>query len=802
MPAKIENYTAPGRAARFFIAWVMLSFVVVGCASTTKSVLKSADSVEVCLNGTCGPAFGRFTKDELIGGLFMMLKTNENSEAVLCASNIDSRECTRESLRWFVQGGPMPGVASIKKPYLLQVGLDKETSQIKFEMDARVLWIGTPVFCTDGYTELTVSTADEISIESKFTCTWTAFPHVWNLQFSVGHIDFDDSIIAGNYAISGGGLLTAGVGEGAFVIRLARKNSLVAQVDGAVPGKAVLVPVEKLAPQLLAASVPKRNRKQEGKGKGDADPAERKLWESVSQKNTAKDYRHYLKRYPDGRFAAPAKANLAAIEDREKQDRELAFWGKIKDSNEPKAFESYISKYPKGLFVDLAAVRIQRLKAAAPEAAAIDAEILVWDQVKGSSEITEIQAYLKRYPEGRFADKARDRIHKLATAAREKQNLEVKMWAGIKDSRKVNDFQNFLQAFPGGIFADIAKSRMENLIRVEAQTEELAFWNRIRKSSDPKDFEEYLLRYPKGQYTDHARRLAANLSSLKMEQEELALWETIKHSKNPESLQRYLDKFPQGRFSNLARERQKIALQIKALANIDFGNYHALVIGNNEYRHLTNLKTAVNDAKAVGVLLEQTYGFKVKYLLNAGRKDIIDALSTLRRSLSKRDNLLIYFAGHGWLDTEAGRGYWLPVDSERDSPSNWISTGDISDFLKAMRAKHVMVVADSCYSGTLARAVKLAVPTSQYLRRMAEKRTRVALTSGGVEPVLDDGSYGHSVFARAFLNVLKKNQGVLEGTRLFNELRRPVILNAPQTPEYSDILYAGHEGGDFLFIRK
>jgi hypothetical protein len=42
----------------------------------------------------------------------------------------------------------------------------------------------------------------------------------------------------------------------------------------------------------------------------------------------------------------------------------------------------------------------------------------------------------------------------------------------------------------------------------------------------------------------------------------------------------------------------------------------------------------------------------------------------------------------------------------------------------------------------------------------------------------------------------------MEGTRLFEELRRPVVINAPQTPEYSDILYAGHEGGDFLFIRR
>jgi hypothetical protein len=33
-------------------------------------------------------------------------------------------------------------------------------------------------------------------------------------------------------------------------------------------------------------------------------------------------------------------------------------------------------------------------------------------------------------------------------------------------------------------------------------------------------------------------------------------------------------------------------------------------------------------------------------------------------------------------------------------------------------------------------------------------------------------------------------------------VRHKVVLNAEQTPEYSDIRLAGHEGGDFLFVRK
>jgi hypothetical protein len=52
------------------------------------------------------------------------------------------------------------------------------------------------------------------------------------------------------------------------------------------------------------------------------------------------------------------------------------------------------------------------------------------------------------------------------------------------------------------------------------------------------------------------------------------------------------------------------------------------------------------------------------------------------------------------------------------------------------------------------------------------------------------------------LTALQDNPDVLDGQQLFSRIRRPVVLNSAQTPEYSDIRYAGHEGGDFLFVRR
>jgi hypothetical protein len=118
-----------------------------------------------------------------------------------------------------------------------------------------------------------------------------------------------------------------------------------------------------------------------------------------------------------------------------------------------------------------------------------------------------------------------------------------------------------------------------------------------------------------------------------------------------------------------------------------------------------------------------------------------------------------------------------------------------------------MVVADSCYAGTLLREDRgIALVTGSerdvFLARIAQKRSRTVLSSGGIEPVQDSGGAGHSVFAKAFLDALEENRDVLDGQGLFARIRRPVVLNSPQTPEYSDIRLAGHDGGDFLFVRR
>jgi hypothetical protein len=234
-----------------------------------------------------------------------------------------------------------------------------------------------------------------------------------------------------------------------------------------------------------------------------------------------------------------------------------------------------------------------------------------------------------------------------------------------------------------------------------------------------------------------------------------------------------------------------------------FGRYTALVIGIDRYIHLPDLRNAVHDARSVGRLLRDEYGFEVVELANPTRAEILQTLTALRRRLEQQDNLLIYYAGHGWLDADADEGYWLPVDADREDPTYWVSNDTITAQLRALRAKHVMVVADSCYSGKLTRGIDIGIRPSDYYERMAARRTRVVISSGGLEPVSDSGgTRGHSVFASAFLEALRGNETVIDGSAVFSRVRRPVMTNADQIPEYSDIRKAGHDGGDFLFVPR
>ncbi len=251
-----------------------------------------------------------------------------------------------------------------------------------------------------------------------------------------------------------------------------------------------------------------------------------------------------------------------------------------------------------------------------------------------------------------------------------------------------------------------------------------------------------------------------------------------------------------------------------ASKGVNFGRYFALVIGNNDYLQFPTLETAINDAKHVADVLQSDYGFNTKLIINADRYAILSALNDLRGQLTEADNLLIYYAGHGERDPETLQGYWLPVDAEQENTANWIANSTISDLLNTLKAKHVLVVADSCYSGSMTQSSVARIDAQlddehlkKWLKVMAKTPSRTVLTSGGVSPVLDSGGGEHSVFAKAFIQELKKDINIIDAYKIYLGVSQQVKTEAAafgflQRPTYAPIRHTGHNGGEFLFVKE
>jgi hypothetical protein len=270
---------------------------------------------------------------------------------------------------------------------------------------------------------------------------------------------------------------------------------------------------------------------------------------------------------------------------------------------------------------------------------------------------------------------------------------------------------------------------------------------------------------------------------------------------------------PQARAPTVALDPQAQARLVKGL---DFGRYYALIIGNQEYQVLEHLQTPHSDAERAGQILKDKYGFTVQVVEDANDVAMLRALNDLNKVLQPNDNLLIYYAGHGTrLKTgNIDAGYWLPVNAERPPDDTfWVPNEQITAHLARLPARRILVVADSCYAGLLSTdpGVNMFGTETQfsldYVKYKLPKRTRLLLASGGDQPVLDTGGQGDSVFARAFLDVLGTNTGILSTPSLFAQVQERVKTGAArnhfsQVPEFKAMKAAGHELGDFFFIPR
>lgn len=228
----------------------------------------------------------------------------------------------------------------------------------------------------------------------------------------------------------------------------------------------------------------------------------------------------------------------------------------------------------------------------------------------------------------------------------------------------------------------------------------------------------------------------------------------------------------------------------------------ALLIGNESYDdpNINELDEPVKDVTELYNTLTKDYNFdpqNVILLKNETKAVIIGKLHELRSIITPTDNLLIFYAGHGYWDEGMGVGYWLPKDAAKNNPVNWLPNTDLTNYLGAIKTKHTLLIADACFSGGIFKT-RAAFSATYAVEMLYQLNSRKAITSGTLKEVPDK-----SVFFQYLIKNLKENTNdYLSAEELFSKFRLAVINNSENVPQFGTIQNVGDEGGDFIFIKR
>lgn len=246
---------------------------------------------------------------------------------------------------------------------------------------------------------------------------------------------------------------------------------------------------------------------------------------------------------------------------------------------------------------------------------------------------------------------------------------------------------------------------------------------------------------------------------------------------------------------------EMVQRSFKTEETVAIGKYHAILIAEKDYADSTipDLRTPIRDAGVLRNILIDQYTFdstNVDTLYNRSREEILETIIAKCKALTDKDNLLIFYAGHG--DTTQDKmgnvdGYLVPSSAKKGKTSYYITSEEIKKALLKSNAKHVLVVLDACYSGAFTRDLSPAVPDD--IMKQYKLDSRKVMSSGNIEVVPDD-----SQFILYFTQFLQKNtEKYISAKGLWEFVSKEVKSTLAQ---YGDITGAGDRGGQFVFERR
>jgi hypothetical protein len=243
--------------------------------------------------------------------------------------------------------------------------------------------------------------------------------------------------------------------------------------------------------------------------------------------------------------------------------------------------------------------------------------------------------------------------------------------------------------------------------------------------------------------------------------------------------------------------------------SIDRKDY-AILFATDKYDHWSDLVNPVEDAQAIAEELKSRYGFEVEVVENPTQEDVFIKISEyVQRKFKPQDQLLIFFAGHGYFDDTFGEGFVVAKNSLEDdkAKTSYISHSRLRSVINNIPCEHIFLTMDVCFGGTFdpviakerGESLYKEATQSEFLVRKLSYKTRKYLTSGGKTYVSDGVAGKHSPFALKLLQALKDSGGN-DRILTIEEIRSYVekLVPEPRSGSFGD----DNPASDFVFVSK
>jgi len=237
------------------------------------------------------------------------------------------------------------------------------------------------------------------------------------------------------------------------------------------------------------------------------------------------------------------------------------------------------------------------------------------------------------------------------------------------------------------------------------------------------------------------------------------------------------------------------------------GKQWAVFIAIDDYQEWSPLLYPVSDAKEIKDILLKYYFFNETEIRELYNKDAtVEAIRRLLIELQEKtgpnDSVFVFHAGHGINESKTKTTAWIPYDGGKDviKQANWLPHLKVREMLDSLKARHVFLISDSCYSGDfLDQKRGMSEPVNNYPAAY-NNVSRQAMSSGASQKVDD-----LSEFASRLKSILLRTEKAyitpefLLSQIIENKTTRPLST----IPLLAVIPGSSHElGGSFLFFRK